>query len=238
MKNTPLLIDLKPSKSAVYSWSADVGFFGRIDNWLVEHKKTTFPIMGFVLFSAFGAALNPWFKHYQTFKEVESVSSALTSFQSLYRSYGDGSLQRSSIQFASPVDELIESIEAKMVMLDIDKSKLQQAKAIWRDGYYLTGSSKEVLIKTVSASACSKISQTPLKAQSLIQSLTGSYASGRFYAVNCYLQPWKETPDPQFSSNSFVDNGLWVTPVAYIVIKDPEKSKRRDKKSTIKMSSI
>lgn len=238
MKNIPVLIELNPSNGTTVNWVVNAGVFGKLDHWLRENKRFTYPIMSLVMFSAFAAASTPWVKNYHTFKEIESVSNSLTSFQALYRSYGDGSLHTSPQTPLSPVDELIDSIEAKMVMLDIDQKKLQQAKLLWKDGYYLAGSSKEVLIKTVSFDACNKINKQPVKIQSLIQSLKNSHVSGSFYEVNCYLQPWGSQPKAPFVDESFVTDGTWVTPVAYIVIKDPAKTKRRAQNQSMKSSFL
>lgn len=239
MKQTPILIELKPSGSHVATWELHNDFWARGDRWVQERKRWTYPTIALVLGIAFSASMSPWVKNYQTAKEINQIASDMHSFKVLYGSYGDQMAPQKPANFAEPLDGLVDSIVAKMTIVGISEQKIDVVKSTYTDkNYYLVGRGKEILVKPMTYDSCTRMMGDRRVIQSSLQkAVLDSLTPEHRKEISCYMQTWKSEPPKEFLEHTVKINGVNATPMAVLIIK-PGKSKSHNKSARPKLMSI
>lgn len=227
MKQLPLLIELKPNGHNSTLWQLNNDFWARGDQWVQSRKRWTYPVITLMLCAAFSAAMSPWVRNYQTAKEINSIAIEMHSFKSLYRNYGDGHVPSNKKSFAEPLNNLLNSIMAKMTIIGMPEQKIDVIKSTYADkNYYLVGSSKEILVKPMTYDACSRMMEGHRTLhRSLQQAVIDSLKPEHQTEISCYLQTWKSTPPPEMAAYSVTIDGIQATPMALLIIKPAKTPK-------------
>lgn len=240
MKQIPLLIELKPGSHNSDTWQLNNNIWARGDLWVQERKRWMYPIITIGLFCAFGLAMSPWVKNYQTAKEINQIATEMHSFKSLYGSYGDLHTTKQQKNFAEPLESLLGSVTENMSMLGLSEQKIDVVKSTYSDkDYYLVGSTKEILVKPMTYAACERMmGERRQLHQSLQRAVRDSLEPKHRKEISCYLQTWQATPPKELAEYAITLNGVITTPMALLVIRPEQAKKKPTQKKTAKLISV